>query len=71
MSVYVSTNVCDMIGYAALVGELIVEIARSGGTVIPSAAADVFASVGRMNCPEVFFTAAYVNPFCRAYACST
>ena len=39
-------NVCDTIGYAAGFGELIVEIARSGGIVIPSAAAEVAASVG-------------------------
>ena len=52
-------------------GELIVLIPRSGGTVIPLAAAEVFEIVGRMKLPEEFFTAAYVKPFSSAYACST
>jgi len=56
MSLYVITNVCDVIGYAAALGELIVEIARSGGTLIPSAAAEAAASVGAMNLPELFLT---------------
>jgi ABC-type amino acid transport system permease subunit len=47
-------------------GELIVEIVRSGGTLIPSAAAEAASSVGAMNLPELFLTDAYVNPFCRA-----
>src|SRR5579884_3528418 len=64
-------NVCEVIGYAALLGELIVEIARSPGTVIPSAAADAAPRLGATNRPALFSTAANVKPFWSAYACST
>ena len=47
-------------------GELIVEIVRSGGTLMPSAAADAAAIVGAMNLPELFLIDAYVKPFCSA-----
>ena len=45
---------------------MIVLIARLEGILMPTAAADVAASVGRMNVPLLFFTDAYGNPFCRA-----
>src|ERR1700712_4620481 len=57
-SVGKSRNVCDTIGYAAGLAELMVLIPRSGGIVRPSAAAEVDARVGAMNEPALFFTSA-------------
>ena len=66
MSLYTMTNVWDTIGYAVALGESIEEIVRSGGILMPLAAAEVASSVGEMNCPDLFLTAAKVKPFCRA-----
>src|SRR4051795_4038481 len=44
---------------------------RSAGTLMPSPAAVVVASVGSTNLPDLFFTAAVVKLFCSAYASST
>src|SRR3954452_408792 len=44
---------------------------RSPGTLSPSPAAEVAASVGATYLPDLFFRSAVVKLFCRAKACST
>src|ERR1700759_4444052 len=64
-------NVCETMGYAPELGELIVEIPRSAGTLMPRNASEVLGIVRRTYVPAEFFTDADVKPFSRAYACLT